>query len=67
MKDKHEKKFSQYDIWHIIDQKIKEESARKTAYIQNNGYNHPDVLRLFDTTIHTLADLYKEFDEDGSY
>ena len=67
MKNKHEKKFSQYDIYHIIDQRIKKEMALKNEYIQKNGYKHKDTLNRFDTAISTLSTLYGEFDKDGTY
>lgn len=67
MNDKHEKKFSQYDIYHIIDQRIKKEMALKNAYIQKNGYKHTEILNRFDTVISTLSTLYGEFDTDGTY
>lgn len=62
-----EKKFSQYDIYYIIDKKIKKECELKTAYIQKNGYEHKDVLNLFDARIFALSELYKEFDPDGTF
>ena len=67
MNDKHEKKFSQYDVWFIIDQKIKSEMVKKNEYIQKNVYKHKDILNRFDTVIATLSSLYGEFDTDGTY
>lgn len=67
MNDKHEKKFSQYDIYYIIDKRIKEEMERKNAYIQKNGYKSKETLNEFDTVISTLSSLYGEFDKDGTY
>lgn len=67
MDNKHEKKFSQYDIWFVIDQRIKREMANKNEYIQKNGYKHKDALNRFDTVIATLSSLYGEFDTDGIY
>lgn len=67
MNDKHEKKFSQYDIYYIIDRKIKETMALKNEYICKNGYKDKDILNRFDTTISTLSTLYREFDKDGTY
>ena len=67
MNDKHENKFSQYDIYYIIDQRIKKEMTRKNEDIQKNGYKHKDVLNRFDTVISTLSTLYGEFDADGTY
>lgn len=67
MNDKHEKKFSQYDIYFIIDQRIKKEMTLKNEYIQKNGYKNKEILNRFDTTISTLSSLYKEFDTDGTY
>ena len=67
MNDKHEKKFSQYDIYCIIDERIKKEMARKNEYIQKNGYRHVDVINRFDTAISTLSTLYSAFDHDGTY
>lgn len=67
MLGKFEKQFSQYDVYEIIDRKIKEEMARKTEYIQKNGYKHTDVLKRFDTAIYTLSSLYREFDKDGTF
>ena len=67
MNDKHEKKFSQYDIYYIIDRKIKETMALKTEYILQNGYKDKNILNRFDTTISTLSTLYREFDKDGTY
>ena len=62
-----ERKFSQYEIYHIIDKKIEKEHELKTAYIQKNGYVHKDVLNLFDTRIFALLELYKEFDYNGTF
>lgn len=67
MNDKHEKKFSQYDIYYIIDRRIKEENERKNAYIQKNGYDGSETLARFYTAIETLSSLYKEFDKNGTY
>lgn len=65
--DKHEKKFSQYDIYNIIDKRIKREMELKNEYIQKNGYKHKDIINRFDTAIATLSMLYREFDLDGTY
>lgn len=67
MNDKHGKKFSQYDIYFIIDQRIKKEMTLKNEYIQKNGYKNKEILNRFDTTISTLSSLYGEFDTDGTY
>lgn len=56
-----EKKFSQYDIYAIIDAKIEKEKELKTAYIQKNGHTHKDVLDIFDARIFALSELYNEF------
>lgn len=56
-----EKKFSQYDIYAIIDAKIEKEKELKTAYIQKNGYTHKDVLDIFDARVFALSELYNEF------
>lgn len=56
-----EKKFSQYEIYSIIDTKIDKEKELKTAYIQKNGYVHKDVLDIFDARIFALSELYNEF------
>lgn len=67
MLGKFEKQFSQYDIYEIIDRRIKEEMSRKNAYIQKNGYKDTDTLKRFDTAIATLSNLYREFDKDGTF
>ena len=65
--DNYNKMFSQYEVYHIIDEKIKQESEYKNRYIQLNGYGHKDVLERFDNRIAALNELYKEFNDNGTF
>ena len=60
----HNKMFSRYDIYQIIDDEIKRQMELKNAYIQKNGYKHKEVLDRFDCAISTLSTLYSRFKGD---
>ena len=53
-----------YEIYAILDKKIKEEMENKNNYIKNNGYTHKEILNRFDERIATLTELYFIFNEE---
>ena len=61
------KVYTQYEIYAIIDETIKQETTRKNEYIQKNGYSHADVLRKFDSRISVLSELYGKFKGNGTW
>lgn len=65
--DNYNKMFSQYEIYNIIDKKIKQEMEYKNRYIQLNGYKHKDVLEKFAIRIAILNELYREFNNNGTF
>ena len=62
-----DKKFSQYEIYAIIDKEIKRQMELKNSYIQKNGYKHTDILQSFDCAISTLSGLYSKFNAAGTF